>query len=128
MVYGLNLILENGIAAILVLFNLEKLITVMQKGFFEGRMVQLSTMVIICLVISKFRIGFSFLQLEKSGSNSVILPYKKLLMTSVFGLLFIASCSYSWFHWNNAVVMVNIILLCVTFLLLRWAYKKELAD
>jgi hypothetical protein len=127
-VYGANVLLEIGINFTLVMFDLKQLIAIMQGDTFVGRMILISAMILACLLIARFRIGFSFIQVGHTTTNSGNIQNKKMLLLSVFGLVFIASCSYSWFHWHGAVIIVNSSIFFVLIILLQWAYRRELTE
>jgi len=126
--FVINGLLEVIINFTFVMFDLNKLILIMQEDNLIGLILVILAMILLYTLIVKFRIGFTFMHPGSYSKSSSSTLNKKVLFLSIFGIIFMASLSYSWFHWNEAVIIVNSCLLVVLVLLIKWAYARELSE
>ncbi|GAA4862282.1 hypothetical protein GCM10023310_47090 [Paenibacillus vulneris] len=112
----------------LVKFNVSRFLVVIQDGTFAIAILILVIDVFLCYILSKYRIGFSFLSQYDKGRFLFKKQNKPFMYACLFALAFLLISSITIFYVQQYAFYFQLAVIFVWFIVLRLSYQKELAD
>jgi len=126
--YSINFALEFILNMALVKFNVSRFLVVIQDGTFAIAILILVIDVFLCYILSKYRIGFSFLSQHDKGRFLFKKQNKPFMYACLFALSFLLISSITIFYVQQYAFYFQLAVIFVWFVVLRLSYQKELAD
>jgi hypothetical protein len=123
--YAFDTILETSINIILASFNYSSFVQIMHTDLFLSTTLIILINIGTCYLLSKYRVGFSFIKLNRL--EPVIIPRKVYILFGL-GLLFTAACSLSLFNMEQYYLYFIFFSFGFMLLLFRFSWKKEASD
>jgi hypothetical protein len=123
--YVFNTMLEIFINFALTSFDFNNFVQIMHTDLFLSTTLIILINIGACYLLNKYRIGFSFIKLNRLEPVSI--PRKVYILFGL-GLLFTAACSLSLFNMEQYYLFFLFTSFGFMLILFRFSWKKEASD